>query len=155
MKREFIKSDIKGEIDWSQRFGVYALNLKSCEFENCSDLVFPMEVVIWDEYNDWNKYPVPENADYLLYDNEHEKCGYAIVKEDDEEETPVEKKKFVIRHYWKQWVDIVVEAEDEDEAFILADEIYDSGDYEDDPSNIENTDVENVTDYYEKNNISF
>ena len=33
------------------------------------------------------------------------------------------KKKFVIRHFWRQWVDIVVEAKDEEEAYELADTV--------------------------------
>jgi hypothetical protein len=62
-------------------------------------------------------------------------------------------KKYVIRHHWRQWVDIVVEAHDEEEAFELAGDKYNEGDYEEDPGNFENTDVENVTDYYKKNNL--
>lgn len=63
------------------------------------------------------------------------------------------KKKFVIRHYWKAWVDITVEARNEEEAFELAGDKYNDGDYEEEPSNFENTDVENVTDYYLRNNL--
>ena len=58
------------------------------------------------------------------------------------------KKKFVIRHYWKQWVDIEVFAESEQDAFRLADEKYNNGDYKDNPLNYENTIVENVTNKY-------
>lgn len=64
-------------------------------------------------------------------------------------------KKFVIRHYWRQWVDIVVEAHDEDEAFDIADTKYNNGDYEELPDNFENTDVQNVTDVYERNNLPY
>ena len=51
------------------------------------------------------------------------------------------KKKYVIRHYWRAWVDITVEAHNEEEAFELADEKYNEGDYEELPENFENTDV--------------
>ena len=65
------------------------------------------------------------------------------------------KKKFVIRHHWRQWVDIVVEARNEDEAYELADEKYNEGDYEEEPDNFENTEVENVTKEYIEDNIPF
>jgi hypothetical protein len=63
------------------------------------------------------------------------------------------KKKYVIRHYWRAWVDITVEAHNEEEAFELADEKYNEGDYADDPSNFENTDMEEITDYLKDNKI--
>ena len=65
------------------------------------------------------------------------------------------KKKYVIRHYWRQWVDIVVEAENEEEAYELADEKYNEGDYEEEPDNFENTEVENVTQDYIDDKIPF
>ena len=65
------------------------------------------------------------------------------------------KKKYVIRHFWRQWVDIVVEAHDEEEAYELAGEKYNEGDYEEDPGNFENTEVENVTQDYIDDNIPF
>ena len=57
------------------------------------------------------------------------------------------KKKFVVRHYWTGWVDIPVVAEDQDEAYELADEIYNSGEYEEneDNSGFENTEVEIIS----------
>ena len=65
------------------------------------------------------------------------------------------KKKFVIRHYWRQWADIVVEARDEQEAYELAGDKYNEGDYEEDPGNFENTEVKNVTQVYLDNKIPF
>lgn len=59
------------------------------------------------------------------------------------------KKKYVIRHYWKSWVDIPVEADSLDEAFEIAGEMYNEGDYEENPENIMNTDVQNVTELYD------
>ena len=68
-----------------------------------------------------------------------------------------EKKKFVIRHYWRGWVDITVEARNQEEAFYLADERYNEGDYEEDPSlgNFEKTDVDDVTDIDTRNKLPF
>lgn len=65
------------------------------------------------------------------------------------------KKKFVIRHHWRQWVDIVVEAKDLDEAYELAGEKYNEGDYTEEPDNFENTDVEDVTQDYIDGKIPF
>lgn len=65
------------------------------------------------------------------------------------------KKKYVIRHHWRQWVDIVVEATSEEAAFEKAGDKYNEGDYEELPDNFENTDVENVTEEYIENNIPF
>ncbi len=100
--------------------------------------------------------------------SDEEDANYAIVEDITDSEYDInglknatfevpEKKKFVIRKYWRQWVDITVEATDEDEAFELADDRYNEGDYEDDPAlgNFENTDAVNVTDTYVKNNLPF
>lgn len=65
------------------------------------------------------------------------------------------KGKYVIRHYWTQWVDIVVEAGDIEEAYILAGEKYNDGDYEENPENMENAEVQDVTEYYLENKIPF
>ena len=65
------------------------------------------------------------------------------------------KKKFVIRHYWRAWVDITVSAENLDEAFEKADDYYNMGAYEEEPDNFENTDVADVTDIYKRNKLPF
>ena len=93
-----------------------------------------------DIQNNWDELVTPEDDD-----NE---VDY------DEDDAP-KKKKFVIRHHWRQWVDIVVEAEDEDEAFELADEKYNNGDYAEEPDNFENTEVENVTEMYDNNGLPY
>ena len=63
----------------------------------------------------------------------------------------MKKKKYVIRFNWRQWVDITVEAHDEGEAYELATDRYNEGDYEEDSENFENTDAEIVTSEYEEN----
>lgn len=63
------------------------------------------------------------------------------------------KKKFVIRYYWRSWVDIPVEAESEEEAFELSCEKYNQGEYEESHEDFENDGAEDVTKYYEENNI--
>lgn len=71
-----------------------------------------------------------------------------------ETETPNEgKKKFTFRFHTHGWTDITVEARDEEEAAELASDKYNEGDYVDTDSDFENTDMENVTEYYVKNNI--
>ena len=65
------------------------------------------------------------------------------------------KKKFVIRHYWRAWVDITVSAHDLDEAFEKADDAYNEGNYEEDPCDFENTDVSDVTEIYVENKLPF
>ena len=75
---------------------------------------------------------------------------YASVADDD-----APKKKYVFRFYWRQWADVVVEATDETEAEELALEKYNEGDYLSDDSDFENTGSENVTKFYEENNIPF
>ena len=55
-----------------------------------------------------------------------------------------EGKPFTVRFYRKAWTDIRVTARDEEEAIELAEEKYNSGDYEDDDESWENTDCEIV-----------
>lgn len=64
-------------------------------------------------------------------------------------------KKYVIRHYWEAWADIVVEAESLEEAYDLAHEKYNNGEYKEDPNDFENTEVKDVTGWYEANNLPF
>ena len=100
--------------------------------------------------------------------SDEEDSDYAVVEDITDSEYDInglkdatfevpEKKKYVIRHYWRAWVDITVEATSEEEAYEKAGDRYNMGDYEDDPSlgNFENTDVANVTDTYVKNNLPF
>ena len=53
--------------------------------------------------------------------------------------------KYTFRFHAHTWTDITVEAENEEEAYELADDKYCEGDYEEQPENFENIDVENIT----------
>ena len=74
-----------------------------------------------------------------------------LEEHEDEIKELLPKKKYVIRFNWRQWVDITVEANDEGEAYELATDRYNEGDYEEDSDNLENMDAENVTTEYEEN----
>ena len=65
------------------------------------------------------------------------------------------KQKFVIRHYWRAWVDITVSATDLDEAYEKADEAYNEGNYYEDPEDFENEAVDDVTEIYVENKLPF
>jgi len=64
-----------------------------------------------------------------------------------------ELKKFTFRFHTHGWTDITVEATNEEEASDLAMDKYNCGDYDDSDSDFENTDMENITDYYIENGI--
>lgn len=72
---------------------------------------------------------------------------------DEETDNTPKKQKFTFRFHTHGWTDITVEAEDEEEAAELASEKYNEGDYDDSDSDFENTNMENVTDYYVDNDI--
>lgn len=76
-------------------------------------------------------------------------------EENRDENEPGKKRPYVIRFYWRQWVDITVEAESQEEAYILATNRYDDGDYEESPENYENTDCTDVTDTYNADKIPY
>ena len=59
----------------------------------------------------------------------------------------MKKKKYTIRFHAHTWTDINVWASSKEEAFELAGDKYNEGDYEDQPENYENIDVEDVTGY--------
>lgn len=55
------------------------------------------------------------------------------------------KKKYLVRFHRDAWTDIEVVAKNEEEAYELADEKYNEGDYEDSDEDFENTEVEIVS----------
>jgi len=54
--------------------------------------------------------------------------------------------KYTFRFHTHGWTDITVEADNEEEAFELADDKYNEGIYDDKDTGFENIDVENITD---------
>lgn len=67
-------------------------------------------------------------------------------------------KKRVYRFHAHVWTDVVVEVDDnmsDDECLELAADKYNEGDYESQDDNFENTDCEEITDYYEENEIPY
>ncbi len=75
--------------------------------------------------------------------------------EENEDDSKAEKHKYVFRFHWRQWVDIVVTAENEEEAAELATDKYNEGDYNAQDADFENTHMENVTEEYKSNEIPF
>ena len=66
------------------------------------------------------------------------------------------KVKKVIRFYQRSWVDIIVEVDadaDDEEVYELASERYNNGEYDDSDTDFENTNYEDVTDYYKENEL--
>ena len=61
--------------------------------------------------------------------------------------------KYTVRFHTHGWTDITVEADSEEEAAELASDKYNCGEYDDSDTDFENTNMENVSDYYVKNEI--
>lgn len=79
MYTNFFKTNGK-EIDWWEKFGAYALNVNTKEFENLSSIE---EYAILTE-EDREKLEISEekcgeHATYILYDMSHNKIGYVFV----------------------------------------------------------------------------
>lgn len=64
-------------------------------------------------------------------------------------------KKHVIRFHQHAWVDIVVEADNDEEAMEIAFEKYNNGCYDDSDTDFENTYTEDVTGHYDDNCINY
>lgn len=158
------------ETDWwfTNNMNLYAQNRDTRMFENTSYT----EGMVMELYTDTDESDVSnelgrrlrEGNDYefAIYNSKHELVGFAYYREEEPKEEP---KKRVFRFHAHSWADVVV-SEDEldlcgdesedmiDELFRMkADDKYNECDYEDDPSNFENTDVEEITDYLKDNKI--
>lgn len=158
------------ETDWwfTNNMNLYAQNRDTRMFENTSYT----EGMVMELYTDTDESDVSnelgrrlrEGNDYefAIYNSKHELVGFAYYREEEPKEEP---KKRVFRFHAHSWADVVV-SEDEldlcgdesedmiDELFRMkADDKYNECDYEDDPSNFENTDVEEITDYLKENKI--
>ena len=83
--------------------------------------------------------------------------GYTLLDEElypeEEPENTPKKQKFTFRFHTHGWVDISVEAENAEEAADIASDKYNNGEYDASNEDFENTDMENVTDYYIENDI--
>lgn len=56
--------------------------------------------------------------------------------------------KYKFRFHAHTWQDIEVDANDREQAFEIANDIYNSGKYEETPNNFENTNCEELTDIF-------
>jgi hypothetical protein len=158
--RHIIK--LKNETDWATEYGVYAINRDTRIFENTSwteglRMVFFTDTDENDVSTDLARTLLWQGLDYefAIYDGEHHLVGYVYRPEEEEDNEPKEVKK-VFRFHAHTWADVVVTGTTdltEEEWYDLANDKYNEGDYADDPSNFENTDCEEVTDYYEKNGL--
>lgn len=147
------KINLKDRTDWMAKFGVYAQNRDSRMFENESDttcmtaLIFDTddENEVADELGDFLR--DGNDYEYVLYDGERRLCGFVYYKDDGYEDDEPEEKKYVFRFHSHSWVDIEVSGTDAESAMEKAMDIYNDGDYEEQPENFENTDCEDIT-YY-------
>lgn len=163
------------ETDWwfTNNMNFYAQNRDTRMFENTSYT----QGMVMELYTNTDENEVADalgdrlrdgyDYEFVIYNSRHELVGFVYYRDNDEEEE-VEKKeprKRVYRFHAHTWADVVV-SEDEldlcgdededtiDELFSMkADDKYNESDYADDPSNFENTDVEEITDYLKENNI--
>lgn len=159
------------ETDWyfTNNYHLYAVNRDTRMFENTSyteGLVMELYTdtdendvanALAEVFNDWRG-----DYEFALYNEKHELVGFVYRGEDEPKKEP---KKRVFRYHAHTWADVVVSEDeldlcgDEDEETIdelfrmKADDKYNESDYADDPSNFENTDVEEITDYLKENYI--
>jgi hypothetical protein len=159
MAKKIIK--LGQETDWATAFGLYAMNDATKLFENTSwteGLV--AEVYDTDsndevsDHLDARIYKEKKNIVFLLYTPDHFLAGF-VYADEEEDEGPKEVKK-VFRFHAHTWTDVVVTGTTdltEEEWYDLANDKYNEGDYEEDPDNFENTDVEEITDYLKENKI--
>ena len=63
------------EVDWWTEFGVFALNTKTYQFENCS-YGYGLRVEIWDN-PDYFTLPQTDGYEYFLYDYQLRMVGFA------------------------------------------------------------------------------
>ena len=156
------------ETDWATAFGLYAMNDATKLFENTSyteGLVAEVyDTNSDDEVSDCLEtriYKEKKNIVFLLYTPDHFLAGFVYADEKKDEEP----RKKVFRFHAHTWADVVVSEDeldlngDEDEETIdelfrmKADDKYNECDYAEDPSNFENIDVEEITDYLKENKI--
>ena len=159
MAKKIIK--LGQETDWATAFGLYAMNDATKLFENTSwteGLV--AEVYDTDsndevsDHLDARIYKEKKSIVFLLYTTDHFLAGF--VYEDEKKDEEPKKVKKVFRFHAHTWADVVVTGTTdltEEEWYDLANDKYNEGDYDEDPDNFENTDVEEITDYLKENKI--
>lgn len=167
MAKQIIK--LGQETDWwyTNDMHLYAQNRDTRMFENTSYT----EGMVLELYTDTDENDVAnalgkhlwdgKEYEFALYNSKHELVGFAYY----EDVKPNKTEKRVYRFHAHTWVDVVVDEtevnlvgltneEEISEAFaMVADDKYNEGDYAEDPSNFENTDVEEITDYLKENKI--
>ncbi len=146
------------ETDWGTKFGLYAMNDATKLFENTSWTEGMVAEVFETNEDDAASDRLDEfkskgrSVEFLLYDCEHYLAGF-VYSEELSEVKPIKR---VYRFHAHSWVDVVVDATDgmtDEECLDIAEDKYNEGYYESDPSNFENTDVEEITDYLKENKI--
>lgn len=159
MAKKIIK--LGQETDWATALGLYAMNDATKLFENTSwteGLV--AEVYDTDsndevsDHLDARIYKEKKNIVFLLYTPDHFLAGFVYADEEKDEESKEVKR--VFRFHAHTWTDVVVTGTTdltEEEWYDLANDKYNEGDYDEDPDNFENTDCEEITDYFKENKI--
>ena len=153
----------QNEIDWAFDLNVHAINRDTRIFENCS-YATGLIVELWEntDENDVSnalgeRLRSGQDYDFALYNDSHELVGFAHYEEpEDKPEEKVKMVKRVYRFHAHSWTDVIIEVPanmDDDEAMEVASDKYNDGDYEYDAEDFENTDVEEVTDYYKEDKI--
>ena len=151
------------ETDWATAFGLYAMNDATKLFENTS-WTEGLVAEVYDTNSgddaschlDTRIYGEKKSIVFLLYTPDHFLAGF-VYEDEKKDEEPKEVKR-VFRFHAHTWADVVVTGTTdltEEEWYDLANDKYNEGDYEDNPENFENTNMEEVTDYYEENEIPF
>jgi hypothetical protein len=159
------------ETDWwfTNNRNLYAVNRDTRMFENTSYT----QGMVMELYRDEDENDVANalgarlrdcrEYEFVIYDASHRLVGFVYYPEEDEQGKK-EPKKRVFRFHAHTWADVIVNENELDleglteeqvdaEFAMKAEDKYNEGDYADDPSNFENTDMEEITDYLKDNKI--
>lgn len=159
------------ETDWwfTNNRNLYAVNRDTRMFENTSYT----QGMVMELYRDEDENDVAnalgarlrdgKEYEFVIYDASHRLVGFVYYPEEDEQGKK-EPKTRVYRFHAHTWADVIVNENELDleglteeqadaEFAMKAEDKYNEGDYADDPSNFENTDMEEITDYLKDNKI--
>lgn len=154
------------ETDWwfTNNRNLYAQNRDTRMFENTSYT----EGMVMELYTNTDENDVANalgerlrdgyDYEFAIYNSRHELVGFVYYPEEDEQGKK-EPKTRVYRFHAHTWADVIVSENEVDlaglteeqadaEFAMKAEDKYNEGDYLSDPSNFENTDMEEVTDHY-------